>query len=77
MDPHPTTSSDSGNCTASAGAAVSRSLSRLTYEWRDEPRGDRGHLSYVRSGWPAGQTQFSAIMSQARQTTTSDGVLHH
>jgi hypothetical protein len=46
MDPHPTTSRDSGNCFASACAAVSRSLGRLTHDWRDEPMSDGGHLSY-------------------------------
>ena len=42
MDAHPITSRYSGNCFASAGAAVSRSLGRLTHEWR-EPMSDGGH----------------------------------
>jgi AraC family transcriptional regulator len=42
MDAHPITSRYSGNCFASAGAAASRSLGRLTHEWR-EPMSDGGH----------------------------------
>jgi AraC family transcriptional regulator len=69
MDPHPTTSRDSGNCSASAGAAVSRSLSRLTHEWRDEPMGDGGHLSHDRSDF-----EFPRIMVEI---SPSDAVVRH
>jgi hypothetical protein len=76
MDTHPTTSRDSGNCSALECAAVSRSLIRFTHDWRDEPMSDGGLPSYDRSNFefPGTMVEISPSDSVVRHALTWRGM---
>jgi AraC family transcriptional regulator len=76
MDTHPTASPDTGNCSALECAAVSRSLSRFTHDWRDEPMSDGGLPSFDRSNFefPGTMVEISPPGSMVRHALTWRGM---